>query len=113
MLVFFLRVNEIFPGLMSLQDPGGKQLGSRVPKRGRDEERKHICVGALHTEQHHMYACAGGDCRHALGDATHPEAPRRPGRRGRTARQSLHRRPGRAARHAAFPEAGLGVSCWT
>lgn len=24
------------------------------------EERKHTCDGALHTEQHHMYVCAGG-----------------------------------------------------
>lgn len=29
-------------------------------KRRRDEERKYTCDGALHTEQHHTYVCAGG-----------------------------------------------------
>lgn len=29
--MFFLRLNEIFPGLTSFPGPGGKQLGSRVP----------------------------------------------------------------------------------
>lgn len=40
--VFFLRLNEISPGLMSLPGPGGKWLGSRVPEKDGGIEREKI-----------------------------------------------------------------------
>lgn len=109
--VFFLRLNEISPGLTSLPGPGEKQLGSRVPEKdeGMKREKINLWWNLVHGAAPHMRVQR--DCHHPLGDATHPEEPRRPRRLGRTARQSVHRRPGWPARQAAFPEAGLGVCC--
>ena len=42
--VFFLRLSEIFPGLVSLQGPGEKQLGSRVPEKDGGVKRENIFV---------------------------------------------------------------------
>lgn len=103
------ELSEIFPGLTSSEGPGGKQLGSRVPPKDGGVERKRVCDGALHTE-HRMNVCVQGDCHHPLGDATHSEDPRQPGRLGRTARQSLHRRPGRAGGQAGSLPGG-GTRC--
>lgn len=92
--VFFLRLSEIFPGLVSLQGPGEKQLGSRVPEKDGGVKRENIFVMGPCTQSSTTCMCVQGDCHHPLGDATPPKDPRRPGRLGRTARQSLHRRPG-------------------
>lgn len=56
------ELSEIFPGLTSLEGPGGKQLGSRVPPKegGVETENASVTGGALHTEQHRMNVCAGG-----------------------------------------------------
>lgn len=65
-----------------------------------------MCDGALHMEQHHMYAGAGGDCHHPPADAAHLEDPGCPRRLGGTDKQSLHRRPGQLARQASLPRGG-------
>lgn len=86
--LFFLRLNEISPGLTALPGPGGKRLGSRVPEKdGGMKRRENILVTGPCTQQHHTCACAGG-----LSSPSGRCPP--PGRLGRTARQSVHRRPG-------------------
>lgn len=85
-----------FPGLKSLQglESQKKMEGT---KRGNT-----LWSGFAHRAAPHV--CIEEDYYHPLGDATHPEDPRWPGRLGRIARQSLYREAQAAGQAGSLPE---------
>lgn len=58
--VFFLRLNEIPPGLTSLPGPGEKRLGSRVPEKNEGMKRENKLVVEPCAWSSTTHACAEG-----------------------------------------------------